>query len=272
MACVLSSGGVTLELLVTSWTTTLNTSASPVVAQRNNWFGAWTPDHPSMTVTFRQGPQDTQKAASAVLRQWAQTNARVTLTWPERGWDLVVLVSSAAYRRSYDRTVTDLTVTFALMTNLIYDHEAAMTVSSNMLGMIDADTVSLTLDDIEADSKRRQEEALLADYASRNKQWDGYTVSYEDGGLVRVQVESASSRPSTTVNKPLFAPTDTPLFGPVAPKRYDVYTAPLSMGFVNVMSTGDSAAIRSWLEANSKSVERNTGSIGFRVEQCPVVK
>ena len=87
MACILSSSKVWLELLVRSWNTTLQSSASPVYAQNHTWFEAWKPAQDGLSVVIRQPSVKAQYYALMCLQRWMQGNEILHLNWPERNID-----------------------------------------------------------------------------------------------------------------------------------------------------------------------------------------
>lgn len=252
MSCSVYSSNNLLELYVTSWSTTLRSSMSPIIAQKNTWFESWTPDQETITMTIRQGDQDAQHKANTLLQFWQWNNTIVTLYWPERNMLYSVTVASAPYTEDYRNVVTDLTVTFNLITNMLFGYTVQPSISSNITGMISADLVDTT---IESEVNRLNQASIqeyLSNIARSRKQWRGYHVTYDNFGWVTVEVPIHTKKDLHNYISQIGITKHNKNF--VEVKQFKRFRTRLTGDFVQVMDSGSAKAIEHYLSRHGNSL------------------
>ena len=116
----LSSGGVSLPLYITRLAYSLNSGASPVLAQNSVYFTASKPTQPSIDFQILQPSPTAQNAAVGLLQRWSQKNAICLLQ--VRGMDIKYkgFLSSASYKWQYDDPEPAMDLSLSLITSLLY--------------------------------------------------------------------------------------------------------------------------------------------------------
>lgn len=183
MSCSLSSGARTVELLVVSLSTALNSSSSTIHAQNANWFKAWQPAQDAMSLTFRQASPVDQKDTFDVLSSWCQNLQILTLSYPERNINMKCVIDSISDKQSYSHTMLDLTVNLRLLTNSFIDDIAGFKYSDLAKTLFDSDYVKEEDVDLGAGPGIPKTEYTLSEL---NANGHGYVITPADGSYVIV--------------------------------------------------------------------------------------
>ena len=105
-----------------------------------------------------------------------------------------VIVKTFQWTQSYDKAVTDLPVTFLLLTNMIQTSITDMIVNTDVISIVrnllETDTIeSLTYSSAQ-DQQDKENKELYEKYADENKQWAGCTVEWLDNQMVNIKILS----------------------------------------------------------------------------------
>lgn len=192
MACILSSSKVWLELLVRSWNTTLQSSASPIYAQNHTWFEAWKPAQDGLSVVIRQPSVKAQYYALMCLQRWMQGNEILHLNWPERNIDYDVVITSATLQKDYDTIMQDVTIQFFCLTNAFQNVRTSFSYSSTALDMYLTDLIDVDIDEVSAIEKARQEQKEIDSAIQNKSQFNGSQITYNSDGTVTVRLTNAN--------------------------------------------------------------------------------
>jgi hypothetical protein len=208
MACILSSSKVWLELLVRSWNTTLQSSASPIYAQNHTWFEAWKPAQDGLSVVIRQPSVKAQYYALMCLQRWMQGNEILHLNWPERNIDYDVVITSATLQKDYDTIMQDVTVQFFCLTNAFQDTRVSFSYSSTALDMYLTDLIDVDIDGVSAAEKAKQEQSEVDSFIANRKQFKNTVVTFNKDGSINIDVKVKMSYYATTYRYRLFLTYD----------------------------------------------------------------
>lgn len=192
MACILSSSKVWLELLVRSWNTTLQSSASPIYAQNHTWFEAWKPAQDGLSVVIRQPSVKAQYYALMCLQRWMQGNEILHLNWPERNIDYDVVITSATLQKDYDTIMQDVTIQFFCLTNAFQNVRTSFSYSSTALDMYLTDLIDVDIDEVSTIEKARQEQKEIDSAIQNKSQFKGSQITYNRDGTVTVRLTNAN--------------------------------------------------------------------------------
>lgn len=186
MSMTLYSSDTMVEVLPIRMSWTMQSDASTSVAQRNAWFQAKHPRQDSMTVTFRNGPQEVQEQTAMCFQRWQRGNAILTLSWPEQHMNYKVTIASFSWQETAGAPTKDLTASFLLLTNMFQTSMTDMIVSTDVIKIVESMLENESIDDKLGGIAKDNNKNLYDKWSKENKQIAGMTIAYLGDGNVRI--------------------------------------------------------------------------------------
>ena len=206
----LSASGASLKVFVTNLSYSLNSGASPVLAQNSVYFTAPRPSQPSIDFQITQPSPSAMDAAVGMLQRWAQNNALCRLQIPEIGIDYKGTLSSASYKWSYDNQEPAMDLSLKLATSLLYSEISESGMNPNLWQYFTQSIVTKNVTQIlnetnainahaAALQKEAEEQAAgtppaVVAWLQNKLQFKGYKISYNSDGTLTIEQNGLVSR------------------------------------------------------------------------------
>ena len=206
----ISASGASLKVFVTNLSYSLNSGASPVLAQNSVYFTSPRPSQPAIDFQITQPSPSAMDAAVGMLQRWAQNNALCRLQIPEIGIDYKGTLSSASYKWSYDNQEPAMDLSLKLATSLLYSEISESGMNPNLWQYFTQSIVTKNVTQIlnetnainahaAALQKEAREQAAgtpppVVAWLQNKLQFKGYKISYNLDGTITIEQNGLVSK------------------------------------------------------------------------------
>lgn len=206
----ISASGIRLKVFITNLSYSLNSGASPVLAQNSVYFTAPKPSQPKIDFQITQPSPSAMDAAVGMLQRWSQKNALCRLEIPEIGIDYRGTLSSASYKWAYDNQEPAMDLSLLLATSLLYSDIGQADMDPNLWQYFTQSVVTKNVTQIlnetnaiNAHSAALQREAqeqaagtppAVVSWIQSKLQFKGYEISYNPDGTLTIEQNGLVAR------------------------------------------------------------------------------
>ena len=221
-SAVISSQGSLIDLFVTNLSYSLNSGASPVLAQNSVYFTAPKPSQPTLDFQITQPSPSAMNATVGMLQRWSQKNALCRLQIPQLAIDYKGTLMSASYKWSYDNQEPAMDLSLQLATSLLYSDIAQANMNPNLWQYFTQSVVTKNVTQIlnetnainahaEALQQEAQEQAAgipdaVVSWLQKKLQFKGYSITYNSDGTISIEqngIWAQNVKPSVALLKAL---------------------------------------------------------------------